>query len=202
MLHFYVYLQYINRKYVWETAERSSCFHIFVRLVYKKNSCTSLSFKWTVWSFPVRSAHMNILRCQHKMLCYRRIWRAFCWEKGTVVSFLWCLFPPVFGLPVGSIACCLFPAVSHLKAVFVPSLWLRFDHTSFSTACFTQCHMLWGWPWSRHRCNYNTVTGRSHIDCSSCAAAFLDWLFSLWLMLPACLPNSKHFHTCIMNISC
>lgn len=59
------------------------------------------------------------------MFYYRHIWRR------TNTTFFGAAFfstPDdekvslgVFGLPLGSIACCLFPVVRHLKAVFVPS---------------------------------------------------------------------------------
>lgn len=99
-----------------------------------------------------------------------------------------------FGPPQWSIACCPLAAVSHLKAAFVPSPWLRSYHTKFSTTCFTQCHTLRGWPdrfvISRPR------RSKSPRQCSVSAAAFLDLLFQ---MRPsACSSIPKHFHNSSM----
>lgn len=92
----------------------------------------------------------------------------------------------VFRPPLGSVACRPFAVVSLLKAAFVPSLWLRSDHATFSTACFTQCHMLHGWP---HRF-FLLKQGNSPRQRSVNAAALWDWPF-----LAACSINFQNTFT-------
>lgn len=114
------------------------------------------------------------------MFYYRHIWRR------TNTTFFGAAFfstPDdekvslgVFGLPLGSIACCLFPVVRHLKAVFVPSP-RGWDVITPNLAQLVS-HGVTCWQadpdLSIFYCIYNTETGQSCADCSLCAAAFSD----------------------------
>ena len=112
-----------------------------------------------VWCCTTCFLHNNIFICMNicrrsteddLIMCCTNKWWTLTWseescaEEASLCCDVFCSqmsaeCVAVFGLPPGSIGCCLVPAVSHLNAGLCLPVAPR---TSFSSACFTQRHML------------------------------------------------------------